>query len=196
MQPSQLNLLIPQGADYALTLGFSEGSALRTSGAAAGSQSIKLTSPLPTALSSGDKVSFSGGAIATLAAAAALGSRTLTVSPLLFDIGREAGYKVLDLTGHSAVAKIYRDLTEAAIATFAIDLATAPADGKLILTLTDEQTATLPANLAAGNFPTEAEVQAWKSTGAEYIWQLELTDTEGLILRPLEGLVLVSLEGA
>ncbi|MEM6432964.1 MAG: hypothetical protein AAF773_03765 [Cyanobacteria bacterium P01_D01_bin.115] len=196
MQPENFNLLIPQGTDYALTLSFNEGSNLRTPGAKAGSESIPLTSPLPTALLSGDKVSFQKGAIATLSAAASLGARSLTVSPLLFDIDRETGRKVIDLTGYTAAAKIYRDLTQAAISTFTTDLTTAPTDGQLIIKLTDEQTAALPANLAAGNFPTEAEVQAWKSTGAEYIWQLELTDPDSLILRPLEGLVLVSLEGA
>ena len=196
MQPENFNLLIPQGTDYALTLSFTEGANLRTSGAKAGAQSIPLTSPLPTALSSGDKVSFQKGAIATLSEAAALGARSLTVSPLLFDIDRETGRKVLDLTSYTAAAKISRDLSQAAIATFTTDLTTAPADGKLILTLTDEQSADLPANLEAGVFPSEAEVQSRKSTDSEYIWQLELTDAEGLILRPLEGLVLVSLEGA
>lgn len=195
MQPSQYNLLIPQGTNWALTLELTEGSGFRTEGANAGATQIPLTSPLPTALSNGDKVNF-GGAIATLTAAAALGSKSLTVSALPFDLKRVQGYKVLNVTGYTALARIYSDFDESAIATLTVDLTTGPSDGRPILKLTKTETSALAATLDPGLFLTEAEVQSVKEQGSHYLWQFDLTDTQPNTLRLLEGFVLVSQQGA
>ena len=195
MQPSQFNLLIPQGTNWALTLQLTEGPGFRTTGASAGATKIPLSAPLPTALSSGDRVNFDG-AIATLTAAAAVGAKSLTVPALPFELGRVQGRKVLDVTGFSTTARIYADLDEAAIATVTVDLTTAPSDGRPILKLTKAETSALASTVEPGLFLTEAELQAVKEQGPHYLWQFDLTDTTANTLRLVEGFVLVSRQGA
>ncbi|NEQ45630.1 MAG: hypothetical protein F6K00_19625 [Leptolyngbya sp. SIOISBB] len=193
MNPAQYNLLIPQGTDYALTLTLTEGPSFRTTGAAVGASSIPLVAPLRTALATGDKVNFEG-AIATLAAPATVGTKTLTVEPLGFKLERVTGEKCLNLTGFTAIAPIYRNLSEASIAQLTADVDTAPTEGKLILTMANATSGPLPSTTS--EFLTEAELQAITEQGSHYIWQLHLTDTNSLILRPVEGFVVVSQKGA
>lgn len=195
MHPATFNLLIHQGTDYLLTLNLNSGPTFRTAGAKAGTASIPLSEPLPLPLTTGDKVRFDG-IIATLSAAADLGANALTVNPLAFAIPRSTGQKCLDLTNHTATAKLYTDLSEAAIATFTADLATAPTEGTIILTLTDTQTAALPASLPTGEYPAEAEVQARKYDGSQLLWQCDLQDGSGIDQRILQGIALIAIGGA
>lgn len=198
--PYQRNLLVPQGTDYALTLSLTQAPEFRTSGAEKGATTIPLVNPLQTALSDGDKLNFGSSPIdeqiVTLNANAAVGDESLTVTSLVAKLERVDGAKCLDLTGYTAIASIWSNLTQSALAAFTIDLVTAPTEGRAILQLTDAQTSSLLPTLDDGVFLKESEVQAIKSQGDHYIWQVHLTNTTGVMIRPVEGFVVVSQKGA
>lgn len=194
VQPSKFNLLIPQGTDYALTLELKTGPVFRTEPAAAGAESITLVAPLPTAFNTGQKINFDGK-IATLAAAASVGTKSLSVEPLLFELKREVGQQCLDLTGGTATAKIWQDLDQVAIATLTAGISTDPTEGRVILTLPNATTSNLTATAGVAEFSTEAELQALTKQGDHYLWQFHFTNAESLILRPVEGFVVVSQKG-
>ncbi|MEO0533242.1 MAG: hypothetical protein AAF215_05180 [Cyanobacteria bacterium P01_A01_bin.123] len=195
MNPGIFNLHIPQGTDYTLAVTVTGGPSFRALATSAGTNQIQLIDQLSISLSTNDKVAF-GNAIGTITADAGLGSKSLNISPLLFDIPRNTkGQKVSDVTGQTAEAKIYSDLGQTAVVTLTANLTDAPTDGLIRLSLSDAQTASLAANLPAGEFLTETEIQSRKYSGSEYLWQLELTDTNAITRRVLQGIVLVSPQG-
>lgn len=182
------NLLITQGADYALTVQFTEGDPIQATGAAVGATSIPLRTALKSPLSAGDKIDFDG-VIATLSANAAVGALALSVNALAIAIPKTTGFKISDLTSYTIAAELQPPTGDSVAFTVT---PTAPTDGVAVLRLTDVQTNALSTTLAAGQFPTEAEVQGTKYSGAEYQWVLSLTDGAGEIKKPLGGLALVS----
>jgi hypothetical protein len=82
-------------------------------------------------------------------------------------------------TGFTGKAQVRKN----AAATIAYDLVvTFPADGLIKIYMSDENTSLIP----CGNLITDMK--------SKYQWALELTDSTGEVMRPLEGMVRISPE--
>ncbi|MBD1995163.1 hypothetical protein H6G00_00785 [Leptolyngbya sp. FACHB-541] len=195
MIPANLNLFIPQGADCSLTITVLQGEPMKAAtDVAADSLSIPLVKPITAALPLGTRLMF-GEAIAELSAPAPIGTKALPITGLLLPISRNAiGQIVADLTGCSARSQIKRKPGTPAIAIFTPWFDPDPLTGLFSLSLTNQQTSALPANLPPGTSLTEEELQERRPQPTDYFWDVELVYPNAKVERPMNGLVLVSAE--
>ncbi|MBE9178587.1 hypothetical protein IQ268_08450 [Oculatella sp. LEGE 06141] len=190
MIPVKLNLLIKQGADYALSIKVLQGEPIKVSAdVQPGAPAIPIQ-PLRSPLVAGTNIDFDGIDY-ELSEDVGLGAIALPVVAIPLPLERNAkGQVVADLAGCTARSQIRKQSGELiAIFTPAID-----PDGFILLSLTNIQTSALPANLVAGASINESELQLREPQPCDYLWDVELIYPDSRIECPLEGAVLVARE--
>jgi hypothetical protein len=192
MIPATLNLYFKQGAGYALSLTILQGSVIRVAEAIeAGATSITVQ-PIKEAIASGRYILFDDLRV-QLTAGAAYGATTLSVAALALPIAKStSGQVCADLTDCTARSQFKGKLSQAATPnTFAIAFADDRLTGDMSLTLTDEETTLVPANLALGTVLSDSDLQQRDRQTNDYDWDLEIEYPDGWVESPLKGLVVV-----
>lgn len=191
MIPARVNLCIKQGASFALTVTLLQGVALKTStDTAANAETIALKSPVEPTLAANTRLLFGSSTRVQLSQQAEPGAMSLAIVAQPFPIVKNTtGRVLLNLSGCTLRAQI-KTVKGKLLGTFTTAIAD-PVSGNGLLTLTNEQTMLIPANIPLGLAFSQSDLEQREMQSGDYVWDLEIVYPDGRVESPMSGLVVV-----
>lgn len=192
MIPSDLNLYIKQGANYALSVTLLQGEAIRLIADVQTGAVALLVEPIRDPIAKDRKLLFED-VLLTVGADTPIGAASIPIEATLLPISKKVkGYVCSDLTGCTARADIKGKLQTSAspqglTPAFDSDRLT----GHLDLLLTHEQTRLMPPNLAIGTVIDDDTLQARTRQTTDYDWDLEIIYPGDVVESPYKGVIVV-----